>query len=259
MLKKLFTCSMVLLGIGAGVVNGDLVNEITIWDGEDGNNYSGGWFSVGYHAEDGEVEDGCVNEQKWDLEGVFLDGGLLTMVGGYDFAKNTEFKAGDLFIDVTGDVIYGPAAALASESSNYANVTVANNFGYDYVLDFNDDFSKYNVYSITDASTVDVYYNVNNNSNPWRYAEGGVLIGSGSVFSTTYTDAQSGFSGGTHNAVTVDLSFLDGEDITTHFTMGCGNDNLMGQGSVSVPEPAILPLLGVGLLIIGLGIRRKKG
>ena len=242
MFKKFLSCSLILMGMSAAVVNAELVN-ITIWDGEGAQN------------EDGEVEDGCVNAQMWDLEGVFLDGGSLTMVGGYDFAGNTEFASGDLFIAVGDAPIFG----VNGPGTDYENSFITNTFGYDYVIDFSDDFLTYKVISIDEKAVLeDVFYNINNNSNPWRYVSGGTEIRSGNVSSAKYDGTYLGFAGNTHNAVTVDLSFLDGEDITTHFTMACGNDNLMGQGSVSVPEPAVLPLLGIGLFMIGLSVRRKK-
>ncbi|MCD6197575.1 MAG: PEP-CTERM sorting domain-containing protein [Deltaproteobacteria bacterium] len=40
-------------------------------------------------------------------------------------------------------------------------------------------------------------------------------------------------------------------------TLGCGNDNLMGSGTVPVPEPATIILIGTGLLGIA-GVGRKK-
>lgn len=45
-----------------------------------------------------------------------------------------------------------------------------------------------------------------------------------------------------------DLGWLSlGTTFTTHFTMQCGNDNLMGTG-VIVPEPTSLLLMGMGCL-----------
>jgi hypothetical protein len=57
-----------------------------------------------------------------------------------------------------------------------------------------------------------------------------------------------------------DLGFLElapGTEFYAHFTMGCGNDNLMGKGSYSVPEPGNMILMGTGLIVfVGIGRRR---
>ena len=65
--------------------------------------------------------------------------------------------------------------------------------------------------------------------------------------------------GSDHYVVTLDLlnDFqtlgLTLDEFTTHFTMECGNDNLMGHAQV--PIPGSLLLLGTGLLGLA-GIRR---
>ena len=68
-----------------------------------------------------------------------------------------------------------------------------------------------------------------------------------------------GLTGGKHNTVIVDISFL-GSDTGYNLwnSMKCGNDVMTGGegGSAAVPEPATIFLLGSGLL--GLFGYRKK-
>ena len=78
------------------------------------NPYAGvttGWY--GDH-EDNETEThpNTLQGQHWDLEGMYMDGSALTVVGGYDFRdgftySGHNYSSGDIFIDVDGDVVYG--------------------------------------------------------------------------------------------------------------------------------------------------------
>lgn len=110
-----------------------------------------------------------------------------------------------------------------------------------------------------------VYYGSNFESNPFRYVSGGNFIGSGNIsYVPGVTDSATAASfgltltGGSHNAFTVDLGILPFDtDFIAHFTIGCGNDSIMGKGTTPVPEPGTMMLLGTGL--IGLAsFGRKK-
>ncbi|MBN2009089.1 PEP-CTERM sorting domain-containing protein [candidate division KSB1 bacterium] len=196
-----------------------------------------------------------IGAQSWDLEGFFLNGSELTMVGGYNFFQgNDNFLSGDIFIDVDG--ILNPA-------NNSGNSSVNTAFGYDYVidLDFTPNNYRYRVIELTGSVyTQPVYYSQNVLGNPWAYVSGGTEVSGWQSlnYATGLTNAQTEFLGGNHYALDVDLGFLSGinHKIGLHYTMQCGNDNLMGEYT-PVPEPGTFALLGVGLLGL-IAIRRKK-
>ena len=215
------------------------------------------WDRMGGLNEDEETEPGTVWGQQWDLEGFYLNGTTLTMVGGYNFAGGEGgFLPGHLFIDVDGDAKYGPDNTGTNSGNGYA--TVANNFGYEYALVFNSGFTGGTVVELTTESTLSVYYQQNDESNPFQYVGGGNNYGTFSAnYFTNQTNSQvGGLLGGDHNAVQLDIGAFGlsaGDNFIAHFTYGCGNDNLMGR----VPEPATILLSGIGLLGIGIVMRRK--
>lgn len=230
--------------------------DVTISDG----NFSGsGWAS---DREDQETEPGMIQTQDWDLEGTFIDDNLLTLVGGYNFKDGFGgYDSGDVFLSTSAPV-YGAITRVDSDG----NHSVKNTYGYNYVLDIDFASNTYDVLAI-DANTdvLGAHYQQNEGSSPWRYV-GGVndtLIGTGSLgLQSGLSDAETGFQGGDHYAMSFDLSAIYaslGESTTfySHFTMGCGNDNLMGNWDVTVvPEPATFALFGMG--IFGLLIARRK-
>ena len=237
----------------------EIGTNITI---NDKKNQDSDWHQ---YNEDQEVEPGMEHGQQWDLEGFFQNNNQLSMVAGFDFENGvpgySKYASGDIFIDVNNDADYGRDL----KSDSYNQTVVQDTFGYDYVLDLDFDNSTYNVYALdSDTSTVAVWYNQNSGSNPWRYNDKGKYLSSGSFEyweglddNDSVIDLNNEFEGGNHYALTgFDLSFLGDTEFITHFTMGCGNDNLMGKGTAPVPESTTILLFGCGL--IGLATLRKK-
>lgn len=269
-MKKVLTQTFLILASTAAALATPYGTNITISD----KNYAGtGWYS---NREDQETETNpnTITSQAWDLEGMFLDSQTLTLVGGYDFkngvlANNKLYRSGDIFVDINGDAKYGQAANGLSGTKG----TVANSFGWDYVLDLNFVTMTYNVIALTAQSMVNRGTDVAS-SNPWTYQSGGSAVNGYQNMALTYTpnltNAFTGFQGdstnttgwstGTndlHYALSVNLAFLAGQDAIFHYTMECGNDNLMGQAHVPDTGSTTV-LIGLGLLALG-GVRRKLG
>jgi len=222
----------------------DGYNEITVYDGVSG---PGDWQGV---DEDHEVEPGAATGQMWDLEGFFQKGADMLMVGGYDFKYGQEgsgdshIESGDIFIDTNGD---------GGDSSQ-------GDYGYEYVLAMDFLSETYDVIQLDDNVDLTGVYTNFTFSNPWRYSSGGqqLLADVSFLYDTGLSDADVGFTGGLHNAVGFNLSFLDANSpFTLHFTQECGNDMLKGYGSAPIPEPATKILFGTGLLGLA-GIGRKN-
>lgn len=209
--------------------------DVTINDGVGSGT---GWYSA--NRENQEVEPNTTSGQVWDMERFVLNGNNLTMTGGFNFTSPGGyggFRPGDLFID--------------TDSFGY----------YDYVAVIGYATSTYDVYAIEDDVDIySVHFPQNAFSDPWRYKSGGTLISSGELaLYGSYASAE-----GTHYTLDIDLSWLNpylnnGDIVTLHNTMECGNDNLMGQyvADIHLPESGnMLAMIGIGFAALLLSRKR---
>jgi hypothetical protein len=230
---------------------------------------------------DDQVSPGCEQGNIWDLESTLLDGTQLSIVASYNLKtgqdawvyknntwNNMNFYSGDIFIDVNADAQnYSNPAVGDLTDGTFTNSHVK----YDYVFDMDFAHNTYKVIKLNDNSLLsNVYWdNYNFQGNPCQYVSGGTQIGA------TYTlSYQTGLSDNAalgytsweattkHNKVTVDLANLGltgSTNFTSHFSISCGNDVGVGQGTISVPEPSSLSMIFVGLLsLAGFAVSRKR-
>lgn len=229
-------------------------------------NSENSWY--GPH-EDEEVEPGMETGQIWDLEGFFLKGKTLTLVGGYDFKNGVKdndgkyIKSGDLFFNIHG------------VDNNTTSV-------YNYVFDLKEitstnhpNNSTYDIYELDNNSKFETSSVKGNfKSDPWRYdltnstAPKKVKDSLKVTYKSNLKDEKvGGMEGGNHYAMIFDLSFFadlfDSKpfDFDVHYTMGCGNDNILGSTRpipIPNPEPGTFLLFGFGLIGFGAFLRKQQ-
>ena len=266
---KIVASVLLLLLFVSGNSMAGFGTNITIYDGE----------GPSVEKEDNEVEIGNVLGQVWDLEGAFLNAKTLTLVGGWNFQSGAQdpsrpanhYESGDIFIDVDGKVSYGTAI---SNRSGDGTLPVENTYGYEFVLDVDWLNETYSIVKLVPASkvyTTTAYFGSNQGANPWLYGSGGEIIKTNLPLTWNYYSnvdvSGTGFLGmngnNIHNAAVFDLTnffnlFPGGTEFIMHFTMECGNDNLMARGTNPVPEPATI-IISLSTLFGSVGyLRRKK-
>jgi len=261
--KKLYLQATIILCLAVFLWPANvLAGNITIHD-EDG------YTALNQGGEDNETEPGMIRNQYWDLEGIFQDNNALSLVGGFDFRDGylhggSLFTAGDIFIDVDGDAQFGTLTHSRLLDSGREN------FGYDYVFDVDWTGGSYSVYELLSTSRLTGVSEGGNDpeSNPFGLLlTDETLMAAGTFgYEAGLTNAETGFAGMSGNDAHYRVSGFDLDilglapdtDFIAHFTISCGNDNLMGTGTTApVPEPATMFLFGSGLIGLA-GFGRKK-
>ena len=293
-MKKNLSMTLVLgIAFALSFTTGAVYAEnITIDDNTANSNW--GYTGHGVAGEDNEVTAGSTTGQEWDLEAVLFTDNTLTLIGGWKFSGiRNGWTSGDLFLAFTDansseTPVYGSAAAQILETPTSDGIgnngkIYNENYGYDFALHLGAattedgvtsmDYDAFNIQNEDGLVLSDVAYAKTRAANPYKYVSGGTEVealsgtatqtryGTDSALWAAFSDTANTVYGGTHYALTftgLDLSsfgLAPGEYyLWTHFTMGCGNDNLMGKTPFEitppnnvVPEPSSIALLLLGV------------
>lgn len=245
--------------------------------------------------ENNEVEPSCIASQGWDLEQFGLDvtAKKLNMIGGYNFQTGMDSQfSGDIFIGAGVTPVYGNSNPFYGGPSGNAWQQMANSeWGYNYAIVFEranqgaltpqggaltvvNGQVNYKVVALGTQSDVIAWYDQNFGASPFRVAMDAPTTGwDGKATFGSFTgqnNSGQGVSGmadwtgtgstDTHYYLTdINVNFLAGKgDTYFHYTMGCGNDSLMGRATgLNVPDGGMTVSL-LGMAFAGLGVASRR-
>ncbi len=248
-------------------------------------------------AQDWDLEGMYLNNKNLTVVGGFdfkkgtVYGGYDYKTGDIFIDNTGDAKYGSTGSSPNADPLTGGVHSVGPSGTLQTN----NVDGYDYVIHFNatgtpgtsgyNGVASYSVYKLNTSSLVNRVMDVSS-SNPWTYVVNpneavagyqNVSLVYGSLLPavynsmTTFGSTSTGLKGGSysgdgnpggtdnnHYYLTVDLSFLPANHIDTfHYTVECGNDDLMARAQV--PDMAATAMMLGGALAALVGLRRKLG
>jgi hypothetical protein len=233
---------------------------LAVWDSTwtqiaDDDGVSNGYVGPGYGGQAFDTE-----YLYYSVSGTQLSIGLQTgfdVMDGKQTHDGLDYYAGDLALSLDGTPGYEFGVDFGFFTMNYDQSHYS---GSNY------DPAKVDTGSGTGIDTAGIYssaswdngvYQGYTSSNPFALNGGSIVLGS------NFTQS-SGVDGSSYyHIVSFDLASL-GLDLSgplsldAHWTMSCGNDNINGHDTFSVPEPGILALLATGLIGTLAATSRKR-